>query len=271
MKQAIKSYLLALTMLSFGSVSFASDTSGGLQKCTDSPQLHSLSDIAEYRRGCDQVAERARRATDKARDDARLAMLSLDTASSKTKQAESELSQGQDDGTKAAANSSLAGNLGDFFGSKFGLAVGAAHALGKQRVDSATVVNGLIRVEQARTDRPIVAFEAHHFIFGLSGLPTKGDRIFAHGPFASVQSSSSSSSIASFGLGWMFAWSDPIEDHLTDTKSWNLGVGILLEGESKYLGDGLRANQPLPVGESQVRYKTSSGRSLFLIVSRSLF
>jgi len=89
-------------------------------------------------------------------------------------------------------------------------------------------------------------------------------------PFASVQASSDNSSAVSFGLGYMVGWSDEIASTPTATKSWNLGLGVLLESNVQRLGDGIHANQPLPDGETQVRYKQSGASSLFILLSRAL-
>lgn len=181
-------------------------------------------------------------------------------------------------GESAQTTGSRAKDIQSFFGNNFGVAIGISRALGTHPIDSASVVNGIVRVEDSRSTRPLIAFEAHRYMY--SGSTSNDTRAFAHGPFVSVQTASDSSSLTSFGVGWMFGWSDPIGSGKKSTvdgeqqhslMGWNLGIGIMLDSQSKRLGDGLHANQPLPSGESQIRYKTTSGKSLFFIVSRSLF
>jgi hypothetical protein len=73
----------------------------------------------------------------------------------------------------------------------------------------------------------------------------------------------------SFGLGYMVGWSDEIASTPAATKSWNLGLGVLLESNVQRLGDGIHENQPLPDGETQVRYRKSGASSLFILLSRA--
>jgi hypothetical protein len=169
----------------------------------------------------------------------------------------------------ATATATKADNVSDFLNSSFGWGVGAAHTLGKSRVDSASVVNGIVRVDQTSTTRPIVALEAHHFFMLGKWNPADDTRVWAHGPFASVQASSDNSSVLSFGVGWMIGWSDEIQSTQVPTKSWNLGVGVLVEGGTQRLGDGIHANEPLPDGETQIRYKKSGSSSIFVLFSRA--
>ncbi|MBN8886955.1 MAG: hypothetical protein J0I77_14635 [Rudaea sp.] len=230
------------------------------QSCDPNAAL-SPSNIQQYINACEKASREAKKKI----QDKRFDLVELETAAP--------------DGNNMDSTGSRMKDVQSFLGSNFGVAIGVSKALGTHPIDSASVVNGIVRVDDSRTTRPLIAFEAHRYLY--SGSTANDTRTFANGPFVSVQTGSDSSSLASFGIGWMFGWSDPVG---AGTKSftadgeqqhslmgWNLGIGIMLESQSKRLGDGLQANQPLPSGESQIRYKTASGKSVFLIVSRSLF
>jgi len=63
----------------------------------------------------------------------------------------------------------------------------------------------------------------------------------------------------------MVGWKDPGAD---SNGSWNLGVGYEYAGSIKVLGDGITANQPLPSGETQVRFKNRSAGAVIVMISR---
>jgi hypothetical protein len=55
----------------------------------------------------------------------------------------------------------------------------------------------------------------------------------------------------------------------SSSASWNFGVGFRIEPGTKFLGDGIVANQPLPPGESitPVRTITEASYGLMLLSS----
>lgn len=65
----------------------------------------------------------------------------------------------------------------------------------------------------------------------------------------------------------MWGWKDgqlPAE-----ANAFTLGVGVVFDLNVKTLGDGIHANQPLPEGETEVRFKEKSRPSLMLMFTRS--
>jgi hypothetical protein len=54
-----------------------------------------------------------------------------------------------------------------------------------------------------------------------------------------------------------------------DTQSWNLGVGLRVDPGAKVLGDGIVINQPLPAGETAIRYKTEPRLGVMVLSSFS--
>lgn len=54
-----------------------------------------------------------------------------------------------------------------------------------------------------------------------------------------------------------------------DNKSWNFGVGFRVTPKAQVLGDGIVPNQPLPLGETVIRYKTEPRFGIMLLSSFS--
>lgn len=54
-----------------------------------------------------------------------------------------------------------------------------------------------------------------------------------------------------------------------NNQSFNLGIGIAVDPSTRVLGEGLRANQPLPAGETEIRFKEESQYGLVLLTSFS--
>jgi hypothetical protein len=53
------------------------------------------------------------------------------------------------------------------------------------------------------------------------------------------------------------------------TSSWNFGIGMRIDPKAQVLGDGIFPNQPLPGGETTIRYKTEPRIGLMLLSSFS--
>jgi hypothetical protein len=82
------------------------------------------------------------------------------------------------------------------------------------------------------------------------------------GPFAAVQSGGEHA-IDGFAAGVMFSI---LRD--TDTgNDFNIGLGMMLDSNVKTLGDGMVANQPLPQGETAVRFKEEARWSFVVLFS----
>lgn len=142
----------------------------------------------------------------------------------------------------------------------FNWAVGAGYAFGRgnSRIDDAEVVNGIVRVKEDNTDRPRVVLEIHHLF--------EGGHDFGWGPFASAQAGTGDSNLG-FGLGLEMGWRDKSKD-AESSGGFLLGIGYEWDGGAKVLGDGIVANQALPTGETQVRFKKRTLGSLLVFVGR---
>lgn len=178
----------------------------------------------------------------------------------------------QDAATKRAASTQLvkvmkeaedaqeeeeeAGAAKSFMGSNWAVGIGYSFGQGPKRITEAEVVNGVVRVKQDDTDKPIVLLEVHR-LFEI------GPR-FGVGPFASFQTGSDDA-VLGFGVGVQFGWRDSAPK---SSGGFLLGVGYGWTQGVKTLGDGIVANEPLPEGETEIRYKTQSAESIFVFVSR---
>jgi len=144
-------------------------------------------------------------------------------------------------------------NESKFLGLNWGLGAGYAFGKGAKRV-TASVVNNIVRVSSDATNGPRVLLEAHYYPEKITW--NEGD--FGYGPFAAVETgaagTTTSNGITGFGLGLMAGW----KVASNSSSGFNLGVGYLWEGNVQTLGDGISANQPLPAGETQIRYKNQS-------------
>jgi hypothetical protein len=158
----------------------------------------------------------------------------------------------------------------DFLGLKWGFGIGAAGDLSsRKRVDSAKAVNGVVRVDETSQVQPRIFLEIH--LFGLSQLAKNTSfenmdpkPLFGQGLWVGVQSSSDQV-IDAFALGWMWGW----RKSSTSSNSLNLGLGLVLDPKVQVLGDGFKENQPLPTGETEIRYKKESHLGAVLVTSFS--
>lgn len=162
-----------------------------------------------------------------------------------------------------------------------GLAFTRDFSQSKRRVESASVVNGVVRIEEERDAMARVVLESHYFFepdsaFFIGNVSPKN---WGHGPFLAIQPGDKET-INAIGFGWMWGFkkgdttiktTDAKGNEITKTtsprESWNVGLGILIDPNARVLGDGLEPNQPLPAGETAIRYKTESETSLILIFS----
>jgi hypothetical protein len=173
---------------------------------------------------------------------------------------------------------------------KFGGAIGVSMDLADgDPVNEATVVNGIVRSSQTAAARPRVLLEVHRpFItfhpkprsvkvrlpeMDESGNPLKdGKQIvqvgiseragWAVGPFAAVQSGGNSV-VDGFAAGVMFS----ILRDASTGSDFNIGVGAMLDEKVKFLGDGLVDGQPLPPGETEIRFKEKASWSFVILFS----
>jgi hypothetical protein len=138
---------------------------------------------------------------------------------------------------------------------KPGFGVGVVHLGGKARVDEASLVNGLVRVDRDSNTsiRPMV--DVHAPVIPISENITAG-------PFVGVQFSTAQV-VDSLGAGMMIS----LPTGGTAPKTLNLGIGAVLDPNVRTLGNGIEEDQPLPPGETSIRFRNTSKFGVFFMTS----
>jgi hypothetical protein len=169
----------------------------------------------------------------------------------------------------------------NFGGLSFGVGLGLTlNVQNTSRVSQASVINGIVRVTQTDDAIAGIVLEGHYFFvpsrpFLWSNVPAGA---WGHGPFVAIQASTggSSSVVTAYGLGWMIGFREPTWTYTNGgwtasygSSSWNFGVGLRVDPQAQVLGDGIVANQPLPAGETSVRFKTVPRYGIMLVSSFS--
>lgn len=152
--------------------------------------------------------------------------------------------------------------------------------LGKlNRISRASTVNGIVRSDDQDNGRARIMLESHYFFtpctWNFLGLknPCKtedGWRVadpkktrWGLGPFIAVQPGSDNI-IDAIGMGIMVGARR--ED---SAQSFNLGIGIVFDPNTRVLGDGILENRPLPLGEIEVRYRETLQTGILVLTSFS--
>ena len=167
-----------------------------------------------------------------------------------------------------------------FGGIEFGIGMAFTSDLGDHsRIREAQLVNGIVRVTRGDDIRARLILESHYFFTppgrGLPFLglvnPTAAERkegqqpMWGVGPFVAIQPGTDNV-IDAIGGGIMFGLRRGTEG----TDSFNIGAGFLFDLDVQTLGDGILENQPLPAGETEIRFRRRA-QSGFMIMSSFSF
>lgn len=164
------------------------------------------------------------------------------------------------DGTDDTKNRNT-GPIRDFAGLKFGVGISFTLASGdRDRVSDASVVGGLVRVDDEDNGRARIMLESHYF-FTLDTETKK--KAWGIGPFIALQPGTNEI-IESIGIGVMMGFRRG-----NGPESFNIGIGAVVDPNTRVLGDGIVADAPLPPGETNVRYKEEMQTGLLIISSFS--
>ncbi len=153
----------------------------------------------------------------------------------------------------------------------FGFGVGLSLTVdtgNNDRVASASLVDGIVRVDNEDDTLARVMLESHYFLPNNKGktlLGTLDGSRWGHGPFVAVRPGSGDV-IDAVGIGWMLGLKRNVADP-KDSTSWNFGIGYVVDPDTQILGDGISANQPLPGNETVVRYKEKTQTGWLLMAS----
>ena len=137
----------------------------------------------------------------------------------------------------------------------FGLGLSWTHNLGPRRVDSVSVVNRIVRIDDERNDLVRAMPEVHLWIDRWD------EQRWSWGPFLAV--APGSRIIDAVGGGLMVGY----RPRRSDQYSFNFGIGGILDLDTRILGDGIIANEPLPPRETSARTKQTTGAGLLLLFS----
>jgi hypothetical protein len=139
---------------------------------------------------------------------------------------------------------------------------GAVAADPEEKLDG---VPGVVRVTRRGKSRPRLLLEAHKFPWTknrkVSGSSFHAAQ-FGLGPFVAIQSSESEL-LESFGLGLMGG----VRLGDTDKTSLNFGIGAMLDPNVQTLGQGIVEGEPLPTGETEVRFNMEAKWRLLILAS----
>jgi len=170
-----------------------------------------------------------------------------------------------------------------------GFGAGVAVSFGQSRVNNAVAVgpNNIVRVTDSSNALAGIVLESHYFFvpkptyFLGSEVPIQ----WGHGPFIAVDASTNSTGslgvVAGVSMGWMVGFKkltptpnlvrvagQTAQIAVPNNNSWNFGIGFRVDPKATVLGDGIIANMPLPVGETNpVRLKTQARYGVMFITS----
>ena len=156
----------------------------------------------------------------------------------------------------------------DFFD---GMSTGFALIKPKQKtVREASVVNGKVVVtSESKVENTLVVLKSFP-ISKTTHSNCQGTRQWAScaawmiGAGFNIGSQGSAGQIIDFlGVGLTVGSGQEAEK----TAAWYAGIGIGRRFNQKVLGDGLRENEPLPAGETQIRFKHIDATAPFVFVS----
>jgi hypothetical protein len=165
-------------------------------------------------------------------------------------------------------------NQQEFHGLNLGVGLSLTLDTGSHdRVNDAEIVAGLVRVKDEENARARIMLESHYFFFPGSENPTPEEwdgsffgvkrKDWGVGPFVAIQPGEGEI-VQAAALGLMVGFRQP-----EGGRSWNVGVGIVYDPNTKTLGDGLAPNRPLPAGETQIRYKERAQKGVVILTSFS--
>jgi hypothetical protein len=158
-----------------------------------------------------------------------------------------------------------------FGGIEFGVGLSFTLDVGSSdRVRDAMLVNGVVRVKDEDNGVARIMLESHYFFTphhrGLFGTPSQQ---WGHGPFVAIQPGTDNI-IQAIGAGWMIGFRRPELTPGENTgQSFNIGLGVVVDPNTRILGDGIRPNQPLPAGETEIRYTEEMQIGALLLFSFS--
>lgn len=155
----------------------------------------------------------------------------------------------------------------EFAGLKFGVGISTTFDIGENdRVSEAELINGIVRVTDKDNVRARIMLESHYFFepkgpFRLTG--TTADK-WGYGPFIALQPGTDDI-IEAIGFGGMVGFRRSKDSN----QSFNIGLGVVYDPNTQTLGPDIIDGQPLPVGETEVRFLEQDQVGILLLTSFS--
>ncbi|RZA07163.1 MAG: hypothetical protein EOO68_03810 [Moraxellaceae bacterium] len=162
-----------------------------------------------------------------------------------------------DDTNKEAQDVNSEGN---FLGLTWGLGFGYTFS-SDEAIDEAEIVDGVVRVKSNKKQQPRMVLEFHRFLWCNNGAK---DGTRGCGPFVAV-SATSDEILQGVGMGFMYG----LKAKKGEPEGFSIGIGAMLDADVKDLADGFNENQPVPTGETSIRYKNESRWSALIFVTRT--
>lgn len=171
----------------------------------------------------------------------------------------------------------------DFKALGFGGGYGGVFNFGSSRVKEAELVAGTVRVREDSDIQFGPILELHKFMWPLksesllqmgtewvlveqvsSGCKGTGAvrnvALISMGPFVPLRLGENV--VESFGAGLVFGFRKAETD-----ASLNLGLAVVFDPRVQVLGEGIKPNEALPGGETEIRYRTTSKAGLLAMFS----
>jgi hypothetical protein len=158
----------------------------------------------------------------------------------------------------------------EFAGLNFGVGISSTFDLGENdRVTEAELVAGLVRVTNEDNVRARIMLESHYFfapdddLLGIANNTGAGKE-WGIGPFVALQPGTDEI-IEAIGMGVMVGFKRSRDS----SNSFNIGVGIVYDPNTKTLGPDIINGQPLPPGETEIRFLEQDQVGLLVLSSFS--
>lgn len=151
----------------------------------------------------------------------------------------------------------------------FGVGISLTFDTGQHsRVKSASIVDGIVRIDDENDKIARVMLESHRFFTpdpNFLGIDSMGVEKWGIGPFVALQPGTDEI-IEAIAVGVMVGFRREGDE---SGSSWNIGLGYITDPNVDVLGDGFVENQPPPGGETAVRLKEVSQDGVVLLFSFS--
>lgn len=149
----------------------------------------------------------------------------------------------------------------NFAGFNWSLGVALTHLTGKKAVEEAQVVGGVVRVTKDYSEAVALMFETHYF---FKMRTDSRQQTTGNGPFVAIRlADTEGNTVDAFGVGWMWG----ARRSAPKITSFNIGAGYFVDTKVKRLGSGVVEGEPLPAGETEIRYRETDASGWMFMLS----